>query len=286
MKRLLITSGVVCLLSAAALAAEQSMLARVTVYWASGGSGSDRWTRNHEAATKVRLRDGHCAVDPKRIPYGSKVILPDGTLTAVDTGGHVKSRRAARKAGHSAAQRDAIVVDRFFETKAQALAWAKKHPHFMTVRVVSTHRVKDMSTGAETRTASSTTLTKVSATKPTQPAAVAAKPLTNPVVAPVAAPVPAALAQANVPRPQQSALRTSVRTARTPAVPPKAIAATAPAGNTSPPTASVSAAITAAPARSRLAYNSSPQPSAPGNVAPAVMVHGPSHYDRRVSYMP
>ena len=113
------------------------MLARVTVYWASGGAGSDQWTRKHIAASGARLRAGHCAVDPRRIPYGSKVILPDASLVAVDTGGAVRSRRAARLSGRSALERNAIVIDRFFETKAQAMAWAKRNPHFMTVRVLS-----------------------------------------------------------------------------------------------------------------------------------------------------
>jgi hypothetical protein len=26
----------------------------------------------------------HCAVDPKKIPYGSKIVLPDDQLIAVD----------------------------------------------------------------------------------------------------------------------------------------------------------------------------------------------------------
>src|ERR1700694_3410177 len=47
---------------------EQSLLARVTVYWASGGGGSDSYTRRHQCSTGVRLRVGHCAVDPRRIP--------------------------------------------------------------------------------------------------------------------------------------------------------------------------------------------------------------------------
>jgi len=113
------------------------MLARVTVYWASGGSGSDHWTRNHIAASGPRLRIGHCAVDPRKIPYGSRVTLPDATLIAVDTGSAVRSRRAARLSGRSSAERNAIVIDRFFETKAQAMAWSRRHPHFMTVRVSS-----------------------------------------------------------------------------------------------------------------------------------------------------
>jgi 3D (Asp-Asp-Asp) domain-containing protein len=115
--------------------AEQSVLARVTVYWASGGKGSDRWTRQHVCSTGARLRAGHCAVDPRRIPYGSKVIFPDGTLIAVDTGGAVRSRKAARLSGRTASERNAIVIDRFFETKQQALSWARRNPHFLFVKV-------------------------------------------------------------------------------------------------------------------------------------------------------
>jgi 3D (Asp-Asp-Asp) domain-containing protein len=116
-------------------ATEQSVLARVTVYWASGGGGSDYWTRRHVGASGARLRAGHCAVDPRRIPYGSKVTLPDGTLLAVDTGSAVRSRKAARLSGRTALERNAIVIDRFFETKQQALSWARRNPYFMFVRV-------------------------------------------------------------------------------------------------------------------------------------------------------
>jgi 3D (Asp-Asp-Asp) domain-containing protein len=115
---------------------DQSLLARVTVYWASGGQGSDSNTRRHQCSTGVRLRVGHCAVDPRRIPYGSKVVLGDGVFTAVDTGGAVISRKAARRAGRTPAERNAPVVDRFFETKRQALSWANAHPAFMTVQVI------------------------------------------------------------------------------------------------------------------------------------------------------
>ena len=131
--------GLLLLLAAAPLASskEQSLLARVTVYWASGGSGSDSWTRKHIAASGAHLRAGHCAVDPRRIPYGSRVILPDGELVAVDTGSAVRSRRAARLGGRSSSEKSAIVIDRFFETKGQALSWANRNPQFMTVRVQS-----------------------------------------------------------------------------------------------------------------------------------------------------
>ena len=135
MKRFVIAVGLVLLLGPTVLASEQSLLARVTVYWASGGGGSDRWSRQHICSTGARLRAGHCAVDPRRIPYGSKVTLPDGPLLAVDTGSAVVSRKAARRSGRSALERSAIVIDRFFETKQQALSWANRNPYFMLVRV-------------------------------------------------------------------------------------------------------------------------------------------------------
>ena len=137
MKHAITSIALLLLLTPKAFARDQAMLARVTVYWARGGSGSDRFTRQHKCATGMRLRQGHCAVDPRRIPYGSQVVFPDGTsLAAVDTGTAVMNRKAARKAGRTVSERNAIVVDRFFETKRQALAWANSHPLFTPVRVV------------------------------------------------------------------------------------------------------------------------------------------------------
>lgn len=135
MKQLSLTLALWLISVPAAFPREQSVLARVTVYWASGGQGSDRWTRRHICSTGTRLRVGHCAVDPRRIPYGSKVTLPDGTLLAVDTGSAVRSRKAARRAGRNALEKNALVIDRFFETKQQALSWARRNPYFMLVRI-------------------------------------------------------------------------------------------------------------------------------------------------------
>ncbi len=123
-------------IATAAQAAPHTQLARITVYWAEGGD-ADAQTQQHKCATGARLRPGHCAVDPDRIPYGSKVIFPDGPCLAVDTGQDVINRRAARKSGRNNAERSAIVVDRFFETKTQALAWARTNPQFMKVQVLS-----------------------------------------------------------------------------------------------------------------------------------------------------
>ena len=118
-------------LASAAFARGESVLARVTGYWASGDGATGKY-----ASTGRCLRAGHCAVDPKRIPYGSKVVFPDGPCTAVDTGPDVVNRKAARLCGRTASQRNAIVVDRFFETKREAVAWSNAHSQFMVLQVV------------------------------------------------------------------------------------------------------------------------------------------------------
>ncbi|HYT53612.1 MAG TPA: hypothetical protein VEQ38_02780, partial [Verrucomicrobiae bacterium] len=87
-------------LASAAFARAESVLARVTSYWAGEGP--------KYASTGRRLHSGHCAVDPKRIPYGSKVVFPDRACTAVDTGPAVISRKAARLCGRTASQLKAI----------------------------------------------------------------------------------------------------------------------------------------------------------------------------------
>jgi len=125
------------LLASATFARGESILARVTSYWAGEGP--------KYASTGRRLRAGHCAVDPKRIPYGSKVVFPDRACTAVDTGPAVISRKAARLCGRTASQLKAIVVDRFFETKREAMAWTSAHPHFMTLRVIRPGSHRDLS---------------------------------------------------------------------------------------------------------------------------------------------
>ncbi len=123
-----------------ASAEQHSVLARVTTYWKSEGSGV-RASWNGQ-----RLRSGHCAVDPKKIPYGSKVIFPDTTCLAVDSGPDVINRKAARCSGHNATQRSAIVIDRFFETRAEAQTWMAAHGPFMTVQIEAPeHRARSTS---------------------------------------------------------------------------------------------------------------------------------------------
>jgi 3D (Asp-Asp-Asp) domain-containing protein len=130
MRYLVTTIGFAFLFAVPAFAREESLLARITVYWP--GEGQLRACSNG-----ARLRAGHCAVDPKRIPFGSRVLFPDTACIAVDSGPAVVSRKAARVTGQTISQRNAIVIDRFFESREAALAWERSHPHFMTVRVVA-----------------------------------------------------------------------------------------------------------------------------------------------------
>jgi hypothetical protein len=129
MKRLVITAGLVLSFACQPFASDRTAFARVTVYWPGEGSGKSA------AWNGARLREDHCAVDPKKIPYGSKVMFGDGECMAVDTGPDVVKRKSARSLGRTTTERNAIVVDRFFDSKQKALTWASAHPHFMMVHV-------------------------------------------------------------------------------------------------------------------------------------------------------
>jgi len=129
MKWLVTAIGLISLCACQAFAREHSALARVTVYWHREGSGANA------AWNGAQLNEGHCAVNPKKIPYGSKVVFHDAECLAVDSGPGVVNRKAARSCGRNASERNAMVIDRFFDTKERALAWAKANPAFMMVRV-------------------------------------------------------------------------------------------------------------------------------------------------------
>jgi 3D (Asp-Asp-Asp) domain-containing protein len=157
---LFVTIGFALCFAAQTFAAENSLLARITVYWP--GEGQMRACSNG-----ARLRNGHCAVDPKRIPYGSHVIFPDADCVAVDSGPGVVNRTAARACGRTAAQKNALVIDRFFESRSAAMAWAGAHPQFMTVRVTSPGSSRRV---PESVTPDGTAVAKSSVTNPPKPA--------------------------------------------------------------------------------------------------------------------
>jgi len=145
-----------------AYAAEQPTLARVTTYWREEGQLRAAWNG-------ARLRNGHCAVDPKKIPYGSRIQLGDEEVIAVDTGPAVVNRKAARLSGRNAAERNAVVVDRYFETKSQAVAWEKSHPHFMKLRVLGTRPVLAISEKSPVKDGNSASQPMVAAPRISRP---------------------------------------------------------------------------------------------------------------------
>jgi 3D (Asp-Asp-Asp) domain-containing protein len=129
MKLLVTIIGLILSFTYQPFASERTTLARVTAYWRGEGGSAKA------AATGAQLREGHCAVDPKKIPYGSKVLFDDGECTATDTGPAVVKRNAARASGRTAAERNAVVIDRYFDSKQRALAWINAHPHFLEVQI-------------------------------------------------------------------------------------------------------------------------------------------------------
>jgi hypothetical protein len=106
-------------------------LARITAYWAAEG---DYYTSLCLASTGIHLHGGHCAVDPSIIPYGSVVEIPGfGQFLAVDTGSAVVSRTAAREAGHTSAEKNALVVDLFFESRIDGEKFAASGAKFISI---------------------------------------------------------------------------------------------------------------------------------------------------------
>lgn len=100
----------------------ETYLARVTYYW-------DGYQTSTGAKPTVNKT---IAVDPKIIPYKSKVFIPKmgKTFLAQDTGSAVKSRTASRRLGKSN-----IVVDIYCKSKKEAQAYIRKYPMFMEIKV-------------------------------------------------------------------------------------------------------------------------------------------------------
>lgn len=77
------------------------------------------------------MHDGHCAVDPNIIPYGSVVEVSGvGRFLAVDTGSAVVSRKAARQDAHTIEERKALVIDLFFKSREAGEAFTASTPMY------------------------------------------------------------------------------------------------------------------------------------------------------------
>ena len=107
------------------------MKVRLTAYWL----GQDDWTDSLQSSTGRRLVSGvSCAVDPRIIPYGSKVIIgkTGRTFIAMDTGTAVINKKAEwwkpkkfRKP----------VVDLFFKSEKEARKFLARTGRYVEVEI-------------------------------------------------------------------------------------------------------------------------------------------------------
>lgn len=102
----------------------KKMKVRITAYW----PGQDYWTSRYKSSTGYTLKSGiSCAVDPRIIPYGSKVVINGRQFKAIDTGSAVISKKASRG--------KYPVVDLFFASETKAMRELAKLPKYAWVEV-------------------------------------------------------------------------------------------------------------------------------------------------------
>ena len=106
----------------------EEYMARITYYWPNNGGQVGYQT----STGKKPICGKTVAVDPKIIPYGSRVKIPQMglTTTAIDTGSAVKARSASKKLG-----KNNIVIDVFCANFKIAQQRIKNYPMFMKVIV-------------------------------------------------------------------------------------------------------------------------------------------------------
>ena len=101
---------------------------RLTAYWARG-SDTDSWSAKRQSSTGATLKPNRSvAVDPRIIPYFSKLYIPNlGFRFAHDTGTDV----IRKKASHG----QYPVVDIFFMTEKEAMKFVNNNPKVVKVAV-------------------------------------------------------------------------------------------------------------------------------------------------------
>jgi 3D (Asp-Asp-Asp) domain-containing protein len=108
--------------------AKKEIKVRLTAYWAKG-SGTDSWSAKRQSSTGATLKPNKSvAVDPRIIPYFSKLYIPNlGFRFAHDTGTDV----IRKKASHGKYP----VVDIFFMTEKEAMRFVNNNPKIVKVAV-------------------------------------------------------------------------------------------------------------------------------------------------------
>ena len=101
---------------------------RLTAYWARG-SDTDSWSAKRQSSTGATLKPNKSvAVDPRIIPYFSKLYIPNlGFRFAHDTGTDVIRKKASNG--------QYPVVDIFFMTEKEAMRFVNNNPKIVKVAV-------------------------------------------------------------------------------------------------------------------------------------------------------
>lgn len=107
---------------------KKELKVRITAYWARGGD-TDGWSAKRQSSTGATLKpDISVAVDPRIIPYFSRIYIPNlGIRVAHDTGTDV-IRKKASKGKYP-------VIDIFFLHKKDALKFANNNPKIVKVKI-------------------------------------------------------------------------------------------------------------------------------------------------------
>ena len=101
---------------------------RLTAYWAKG-SDTDSDTARRKSSTGATLKPNKSiAVDPRIIPFFSKVYIPNlGFRVAHDTGTDVKNKKASGG--------KYPIIDIFFMTEKEAMKFVNNNPKIVKVAI-------------------------------------------------------------------------------------------------------------------------------------------------------
>jgi 3D (Asp-Asp-Asp) domain-containing protein len=112
----------------------RAIMVRLTTY-SRTEKGCDKWTKKGKSSTGIKLKDKvSAAVDPKIIPYFSKVFIPEIKLNlfVCDTGGAVKSRLASRRNG-----RNEPILDLYFDRESDAKKFRLNNPEIVEALILN-----------------------------------------------------------------------------------------------------------------------------------------------------